>query len=93
MYGNLKDDFDAWWSMRKYKTRDIPAKEHGTQLIKHRNGSNFGWPGPEKDVNYWVELDNGYAIGYRQPYTSKGRKARYVEFPIAQMPEKTLTPE
>ena len=26
----------------------------------------FGWPGPQKNVHYWVELENGYAVGWNE---------------------------
>jgi hypothetical protein len=59
----LIEDFDIWWDMPKYKNIEILAKEFSDVEIKQRNGSNRGWPGPEKDVHYWVELENGWAVG------------------------------
>ena len=63
----LIEDFDIWWNMPKYKDAEIAAKEFSDIEIKQRNGSNQGWPGPEKDVQYWVELENGYAVGIVTP--------------------------
>ena len=72
----LKDDFGIWWNMKKYKKQDIPAKQHGNQPIVETHALNTDWPGPETDVNYWVELDNNIAVGFRE---SKPGKA---EFPF-----------
>ena len=74
-------DFQWWWNMRKYKKKDIPAKEFSDVLIKQRNAGNQGWPGPEKTVKYWVELDNGYAVGMHEPKRGKA------EFPMYKMKE------
>lgn len=63
----LIEDFNIWWNMPKYKDTEILAKEFGEIEIKQRNGSNAGWPGPEKEVQYWVELENGYAVGVVTP--------------------------
>lgn len=63
----LIEDFDIWWDMPKYKDAEILAKEFSDVEIVQRNGSNSGWPGPEKDVHYWVELENGYAVGIITP--------------------------
>jgi hypothetical protein len=76
MMTTLKDDFDIWWNMPKYKKKDIPAREYGSQEIMEVNGMNEGWPGPEKDVKYWVVLENNKAVGFRE---SKPGKA---EFPV-----------
>lgn len=63
----LIEDFDIWWNMPKYKDVTIPARQFGEIDITQRNGSNRGWPGPEKDVKYWVELENGWAVGIITP--------------------------
>jgi hypothetical protein len=76
MNKTLKQDFDIWWNMRKYKTKDIPAKKYGNRKIIDTHALNHGWPGPETDVNYWVELDNGMAVGFREPKLGKA------EFPV-----------
>jgi len=82
----LAEDFDLWWKMRKYQTRDIPAREFGDQTVVMRHGSNSGWPGEEKDVEYWVELKNGMAVGFRHGRSSTGvRRAKYAEFPVVKL--------
>jgi len=82
----LAEDFDPWWKMKKYKTRDIPAKEFSDQIVVMRHGSNSGWPGEQKDVAYWVELDNGFAVGFRHGRSKTGiRRAKYAEFPVAKI--------
>ena len=84
----LAEDFEMWWNMRKYRKRDIPAKEFGDQKITYRHGSNRGWPGEQKDVDYWVELENGFAVGFRHGRSESGmRRAKYAEFPVVKMPE------
>ena len=73
-------DFQWWWNMRKYKKKDIPAKQFSDVKIKDRNAGNYGWPGPEKTVKYWVELENGWAVGMHEPKRGKA------EFPMYEMP-------
>jgi len=82
----LAEDFDPWWKMRKYQDRDIQAMKYADQVIKMRHGSNYGWPGEQKDVEYWVELKNGMAVGFRHGRSSTGvRRAKYAEFPVVKM--------
>ena len=59
----LVEDFNIWWNLPKFADIEIPAKEFSEVEIVNRNASNQGWPGPEKDVHYWVELENGMAVG------------------------------
>lgn len=63
----LYEDFKYWWNLPKFQGVDIPAREFSAVEITQRNGSNAGWPGPEKDVQYWVELENGWAVGIITP--------------------------
>ena len=72
----LKQDFGIWWDMKKYKKKDIPAKTYSNNKIIETHALNTGWPGPEDDVNYWVELDNGMAVGFREAKPGKA------EFPV-----------
>lgn len=62
----LNEDFGIWWDMAKYKDEDIPAREYGNANIISKHGSEFGWAGIA-GVQYWVELDNGYAVGIVTP--------------------------
>lgn len=79
----LGEDFSPWWNMRKYQTRDIPAREFAENIVVYKHASNRGWPGEEKDVQYWVELDNGLAVGMRHGRSESGvRRAKYAEFPV-----------
>ena len=75
----LIEDFDIWWDLPKYKNVEILAKEFSDVEIKQRNGSNKGWPGPEKNVHYWVELENGMAVGIITP------KKKPATFPVYSM--------
>ena len=82
----LAEDFEMWWDMPKYRNHDIPAKEFGNQTVTYKHGSNRGWPGEERDVDYWVELDNGFAVGMRHGRSDSGmRRAKYAEFPVVKM--------
>jgi len=83
----LKDEFDIWWKMKKYKKQDIPAKEYSKVEIVEINASNNGWPGPETDVKYWVELANNKAVGFHEPVKGKA------QFPVYDMPEQHKLPE
>lgn len=76
---NLVEDFGIWWQMPKYKNVTIPARQFGDIEITERHGSNRGWPGPEREVKYWVELENGWAVGIITP--KKGNAS----FPMYQM--------
>lgn len=78
----LEEDFGIWWNMKKYSTADIPAREFGSCKIKQRHGSNRGWPGVEKDVEYWVELEGGTAVGFRHLKRPSGRWEKHAEFPV-----------
>ena len=64
-------DFQWWWNMKKYKKKDIPARQFSDIKIEQRYASNEGWPGPEQTVKYWVELENGYAVGMHEPNRGK----------------------
>ena len=52
--------------------------------IKQRNAGNYGWPGPEKTVKYWVELENGWAVGMHEIKRGKA------EFPMYEMPKEEV---
>jgi len=82
----LAEDFEIWWNMPKYRKREILAKEFGDQTVTYKHGSNRGWPGEERDVDYWVELDNGFAVGMRHGRSESGmRRAKYADFPVVKM--------
>lgn len=82
----LNEDFAPWWNLKKYQDRDIPARKFGDRIVVYKHGSNRGWPGEEGDVEYWVELDNGFAVGFRHGRSESGvRRAKYAEFPVAKM--------
>ncbi len=54
-----------------------------SNMITKVNVGKYGWPGPEKDVKYWVELDNGKVVGFRHGMSEGGqRRAKYAEFPV-----------
>lgn len=68
----LNEDFSIWWNMAKYQKATIPAKEFRDIEITVKHGSNTGWPGPERDVHYWVELANNWAVGIITPELNMG---------------------
>tara|TARA_R110000868_G_scaffold275005_1_gene534686 strand:- start:364 stop:648 length:285 start_codon:yes stop_codon:yes gene_type:complete len=79
----LEEDFGIWWNMPKYKTRDIEARAYANNKIVKTNASNKDWPGPEKDVKYWVILDNSKCVGFMHGMSDAGkRRAKFAEFPV-----------
>jgi len=82
----LLDDFGIWWNMPKYRKQEIEAKKYGNQKIVEKKVGNYGWPGPEKDVKYWVVLENGKAVGMRHGKSDSGlRRKKYADFPVYEM--------
>jgi len=75
----LGADFYYWWKLPAYKKQDFAAKEMSDALVTRRHQSMDGWPNPAVEVSYWVELDNGYAVGYSE--LKKGK----VTFPVVKM--------
>ena len=79
----LENDFGIWWDLPKYKNLDIEAKRYANNYITKVMVGNKDWPGPEKDVKYWVILDNGKAVGFRHGMSDGGkRRAKYADFPV-----------
>ncbi len=79
----LEDDFSIWWDLPKYKNKDFEAKQYADNMITKVNVGKYGWTGPERDVKYWVELDNGKVVGFRHGMSASGkRRAKYAEFPV-----------
>jgi len=75
----LLDDFNIWWRMPKYKDVTIPARQFGEIEIKERHASNQGWPGPERDVKYWVTLENGWVVGIVAPRKGNASFPMYIK--------------
>jgi hypothetical protein len=62
---------------RAYKMKDvIVVKEHCTLI--DQDEYKF-WPGTHKNVYSWVELENGYAVGWNE------NPARGWSFPVIKM--------
>ena len=79
----LAEDFGIWWDMPKYANRDFEARKYADNMIVKVDLGNRRWPGPEKDVKYWVVLDNGKCVGFRHGMSEGGkRRAKYAEFPV-----------
>jgi len=82
----LGDDFGAWWDLPKYRGVDIEAKKFSDVRIVRRHASYKRWPGADRDVEYWVELENGLAVGMVHRRGPSGtRRKKYAEFPIVAM--------
>jgi len=80
MEKTLGEDFQYWWRLPKYKKQKIDARDNYSDIeIKERHGSMVGWPNPAIIVSYWVELENGLAVGYSE--IQKGK----CTFPIVRM--------
>jgi len=45
-------------------------------------GDARAWPGPQKNVHYWVELANGYAVGMNE------NPSRGWSFPVVKLKNK-----
>lgn len=83
----LAEDFSPWWDMFKYQDQIIEARIFGDCEVIVRHASKRGWPGPEKDVEYWVTLDNGFAVGFHHPKVND-RRAKYAKFPLVELTAK-----
>lgn len=73
MPDSFNEDDKAW----KYKDINV-TKVHCSFSDGYEH---VWWPGTHKNVFYWVELENGYAVGWNEN-PSKG-----YSFPIKKMPE------
>ena len=72
----LPREFDGgeYSETRAYKFHDVVVvKSHGYPNDYER------WPGRERNVNVWHELENGYAVGWNEN-TSRGWS-----FPVIKM--------
>jgi len=81
----LNEDFETWWKMAKYRKRDIEARDkYGELEVIERIADSRcrDWPGTETDVKYFVRLENQVYVGFREPRTETGRRAKYCEFPV-----------
>jgi hypothetical protein len=64
---------------RAYKMRDVlVVNEHCSMIDQNEYQS---WPGTHKNVYYWVELENGNAVGWNE------NPARGWSFPVVKMKE------
>jgi hypothetical protein len=50
------------------------------KVTKEHFGDNNHWPGKHKHVYYWVELENGYAVGWNEN-PAKGWSFPYLKLP------------
>lgn len=47
-----------------YKFKDINIIAEHSSMLDYN--SYIGWPGKHKNVFFWVELENGYAVGWNE---------------------------
>ena len=82
----LAEDFDPWLKIKKYQGREFETNKYSKIKIVMRHASNYGWPGEQRDVEYWGELANGKAVGFRHGRSSTGiRRSKVAEFPVTDM--------
>ena len=75
----LEQDFGIWWNMPKYKNRDFEARKYANNMIVDIGLGNYKWPGPEKDVKYFVVLDNGKCVGMHHPLSESGKRVQSMQ--------------
>ena len=77
----LEQDFGIWWNMPKYKNRDFEARKYANNMIVDIGLGNYKWVRNEKDVKYFVVLDNGKCVGMHPSLSESGKRpAKYAEF-------------
>ena len=57
------------WEFQSGEFDDVPAQKFKDVEVysTHRIGEQTGrWPGTHKNVNLWVKLKNGYAVGWNE---------------------------
>lgn len=60
---------------------DARARKLAAVEVKVEHGEfSKRWPGREKHVGYWVELENGYAVGFNE------NPGRGWSFPVCKVP-------
>lgn len=45
---------------------DIPAFKHKDVFVKAEHFGDRRWPGTQKNVHFWVELENGKSVGWNE---------------------------
>jgi len=45
---------------------DVPAYKYRDELVAAEHLLTKRWPGPHKNVSFWVELANGRAVGWNE---------------------------
>jgi hypothetical protein len=75
----MPNELTEWPDVRAYKMLDVKVEaEHGHPF----DDDGVPWIGTHKNVFYWVELENGYAVGWNE------NPARGWSFPVVKMKEK-----
>ncbi len=73
----MPTELTEWEDVRAYKMLDVlVTKEHCS--LTEQDDYKF-WPGTHKNVFYWVELENGNAVGWNE------NPARGWSFPVIKM--------
>ena len=73
----LKDVMPWEFSQSYHKSEGF--KYVDVVVTEQHFGSSGKWPGTHKNVTYWVELENGYAVGWNR------NKSKGWSFPVYKM--------
>lgn len=73
-YEFMRGEFD---NCKAFNFKDIEVKEeHSSFSLGTFHNKWIRWPGKEKNVHLWVELVNGYVVGFNE------NPARGWSFPV-----------
>ena len=76
----LKDEMPREFSEGSYS--DTPAWKLRDAIVKQKHDAYVTpWPGPQRNVNFWFELENGKAVGWNE------NPSRGWSFPVVAMPK------
>jgi hypothetical protein len=77
----LPEEFmQSYRDTRAYAMRNIRVVAQHCSLWEQENYPR--WPGTQKNVHFWVELENGYIVGWNE------NPSRGWSFPVMKIPEK-----
>ena len=66
----LKDmmprEFMGFTDIKAYEFRDVAVVCERALALEDDGIAFKSWPGTHKNVTYWVELENGYAVGFNE---------------------------
>lgn len=62
----LKDVLPAEFLKTGAEEHSAAFKHKDVEVIRQHSGGRISWPGKHKNVNFWVELKNGKAVGWNE---------------------------